>query len=96
MEYNAYTYIVASPSDVLYIWVTNDLQRRISEHKEWKIEWFSKKYGCKKLIYYEYTPYIYNAIEREKELKWWNRKKKIELIETINPSWKDLYNDIIS
>lgn len=96
MEYNAYTYIIASPSDVLYIGVTSDLIRRIGEHKEGKIEWFSKKYGCKRLLYYEYSNYIQNAIAREKELKWWNRKKKIELIETLNPTWRDLYDDIIS
>ncbi len=95
MEYHFYTYIVASESGVLYIGMTNDLRRRISEHKEWKIEWFSKKYDCKKLIYYEHTPYIYNAIEREKELKWWIRKKKVDLINTINPEWREIYDDLI-
>ena len=96
MDYQYYTYIVASPSDVLYIWMTNNLQRRIEEHKEWKIEWFSKKYHCNRLVYYESTKYVYEAIAREKQLKWWLRQKKIELIETINPKWKDLYKDIIS
>ena len=95
MEYNFYTYITANPSGVLYIWMTNNLLRRITEHKEWKLEGFTKKYNCNKLVYFEYTKYIYNAIAREKELKWWNRKKKIRLIETLNPAWKDLYNELI-
>ncbi len=96
MENNYYTYIVSSPSDVLYIGMTNNLIRRMQEHKEWKTEWFSKKYGCTRLVYYEHTKYVQEAISREKVLKWWNRKKKIELIQSKNPEWKDLYESIIS
>lgn len=89
-EYQFYTYIMASNSGTLYIGMTNNLQRRVQEHKSWKIEWFSKKYKCHKLVYFESTKYVSNAIEREKELKDWNRKKKEELIKTMNPTWKDL------
>lgn len=95
-EYQFYTYIMASDSGTLYIGMTNNLIRRVQEHKEWKIEWFSKKYNCHKLVYFESTKYIYNAIEREKELKDWNRKKKEELIKTTNPTWKDLYWVLLS
>ena len=87
---------MASESGTLYIGMTNDLIRRVSEHKEGKIEGFTQKYECTKLIYYESMKYVYNAIEREKELKDWNRKKKEELIRTINPTWRDLYGDILS
>lgn len=96
MKYNFYTYILANPNGVLYIGMTNNLIRRISEHKELKIDGFTKKYNCTKLVYFESTKYVYNAIAREKELKWWNRKKKEELIKTINPTWKDLYEELLS
>jgi len=76
--------------------MTNNLIRRVTEHKEWKIEWFSKKYRCTKLVYFESTNYVCNAIEREKELKDWNRQKKEELIKTKNPTWNDLYWDLLS
>ena len=78
--YNYYVYIVASRSKVLYIGVTNDLARRISEHKESLIEGFSKKYKIYKLVYFEHTIDINVAIEREKQLKKWRRDKKINLI----------------
>lgn len=81
---------MASNSGTLYIGMTNNLARRVKEHKEWNIEGFSKKYKCYKLVYFESTKYVHNAIEREKELKDWNRQKKEELIKTMNPSWKDL------
>lgn len=91
-----YVYILASKKDgVLYIWVTNDLVRRIYEHKEWMVDGFTKRYFVKKLVYYEECPTIESAILREKQLKWGSRKSKIELIESINKVWKDLYEDII-
>ena len=93
-EYHFYVYIIASPSGTLYIGMTNNLIRRISEHKDGKIEGFSKKYSCKKWVYYEHTEYVYNAIEREKEIKKWRREKKQNLIKTINPHWNDLYNEL--
>ena len=95
-DYQFFTYIIASDSGTLYIGMTNNLVRRMQEHKEWKIKWFSKKYHCKKLVYFESTKYVYNAIEREKELKDWNRQKKEELIKTINPTWEDLSWNLFS
>ncbi len=90
-----YVYILANKKDwVLYVWVTSDLIRRIYEHKEWFIDWFTKKYCVKKLVYYEECSDIKDAIVREKQLKWGNRQKKIELIESINKNWNDLYEDI--
>jgi len=80
---------------ILYVWVTSDLVKRIYQHKEWIIDWFTKKYELKILVYYEVCPTIQSAIMREKQLKWWNRKQKIELIESINKDWHDLYNIII-
>ncbi len=89
-----FVYILASISKVLYIGVTNNLQRRLLEHKDQKIGGFTKKYNVKKLVYFEMTDDIYAAISREKELKKWRREKKVNLMESINPSWKDLYYDL--
>jgi putative endonuclease len=96
MEYNFWVYIMASQSWTLYIGMTNDLIRRVLEHKEGKIEWFTKKYGCTRLVYYEHTKYVYDAISREKQLKHFLRKEKEELIKNVNPHWKDLYSEITS
>ena len=85
-----YVYILSSESWTLYIWVTNNLERRRYEHKEWLIEWFTKKYWCKKLIYFEECDDINVAINREKQLKTRNRKKKEWLIKLQNPTRKDL------
>ena len=85
-----YVYIISSISKKIYIGVTNDLLRRISEHKEEKIDGFTKKYKIKKLVYYEETNDIRCAIEREKQLKRWRREKKIKLIERCNSQWNDL------
>ena len=93
-EYNFYVYIMASSSGTLYIGMTNNLLRRAYEHKEGKIKGFSKKYSCSKLVYYEHYKYVYNALEREKEIKKWRREKKQNLIETLNPHWKDLYEEL--
>ena len=79
----------------LYIWVTSDLIRRISEHKQTIDEKsFTAKYNCKKLVYYENYDNIETAIKREKQLKNWHRDWKIKLIETMNPNWDDLYEQI--
>jgi putative endonuclease len=74
-----------------YIGVTNDLVKRIYEHRNNLIDGFTKKYFVHKLVYFEETPDINSAIKREKQLKKWNRKWKIELIERSNPNWDDLY-----
>ena len=79
----------------LYIWVTNDLRRRVYEHKNKVIEWFSKKHNLTKCIYFEKYSHIQEAISREKELKWRKRIKKITLLESKNPYWDDLSNDLL-
>ena len=81
---------MASESGTLYIGMTNNLQRRIYEHKAGLISSFTEKYNCKKLIYFERTNDVDEAIAREKQLKGWVRKKKENLIKTLNPSWEDL------
>jgi putative endonuclease len=78
----------------LYIGVTNDLNRRVFEHKNSLIDGFTKKYNIKKLVYYETFNNIDEAIRREKQLKNWHRQWKINLIESINKEWKDLADDI--
>ncbi|MCF8054477.1 MAG: GIY-YIG nuclease family protein [Deltaproteobacteria bacterium] len=95
IEYNFYVYIMASASGTLYIGYTNNLLRRVLEHREGKTEGFTKKYCCKKLVYFEHYQYVYDAINREKELKKWRREKKENLIKTINPHWNDLYSELI-
>jgi putative endonuclease len=91
MEKQYFVYILTYKSnDVLYIGVTNDLARRIYEHKNKMIDGFTKKYNLKKLVYYEATTDVRSAIEREKQLKNWHRKWKMNLIEEFNPEWKDL------
>jgi putative endonuclease len=91
-----YVYILTNKNKtVLYIGVTNNLKRRIEEHKfEPKNGSFSARYNLEKLVYYESHPWIDEAIAREKQLKAGSRKKKIELINALNPEWKDLYNEI--
>ncbi|MBF0217667.1 MAG: GIY-YIG nuclease family protein [Candidatus Omnitrophica bacterium] len=79
---------------VLYTGVTSDLKKRIYEHKEGLVEGFTKKYNIKKLVYYEIADTIEVAIEREKQIKAGSRKKKIALIESMNPAYKDLYLEI--
>lgn len=92
-NHNYYVYILASDSGTLYTGVTNDLERRVSEHEQGLIEGFSKKYQCHKLIYYEHYTDVRNAIAREKQFKNWNRDKKEKLIKTLNPTWKDLRSE---
>ena len=83
-------YILTSKTGTLYIGVTNDLQRRIYEHKYGLIEGFTKRYNVTRLVYYEETPEVNEAITREKEIKTWRRSKKLDLIKSLNPEWKDL------
>ncbi len=89
-----YIYILTNSSEaVLYVGVTNNLIRRMHEHQNKLIEGFTKKYNCTKLIYYEVTNDVYAALEREKQIKKWNRKKKEHLVNLDNPEWKDLSVD---
>jgi len=91
-----HVYILASKRNgTLYIGVTNDIIRRVYEHKNDLINGFTKKYKVHMLVYYEHANDIYSAIQREKSLKKWERKWKIELIETMNPDWHDLYEELV-
>jgi putative endonuclease len=86
-------YILTNKNNkVLYVGVTNNLTRRIWEHRSKLIEGFTKKYNVDKLVYYEVFDNPAEAIKREKQLKAGSRKKKVELINKLNPEWKDLYN----
>ena len=91
-----YVYIMTSAHNtVLYTGVTNDLARRVYEHKNGLGSAFVKKYNVHKLVYYEQGTDIYATIAREKQIKGGSRKKKIDLINKMNPEWKDLYEEII-
>jgi putative endonuclease len=89
-----YVYILASFRRVLYIGFTRDLRKRIWEHREGVVAGFTKKYNVKMLVYYEMYKDPLEAISREKQLKRWSRGKKIKLIESVNPEWKDLYQEL--
>ena len=90
MEKAYFVYIMASPSGVLYIGVTNDLHRRVDEHASKSSAGFTALHDCTRLIYFESTADIQAAIAREKEMKSWNRKRKERLIRKMNPGWEDL------
>ena len=85
-----YVYILSNKSEMLYTGVTSDLERRMYEHKERLIDGFAKRYQLNRLVYFETTDDVIAAIQREKQIKGWLRKKKIGLIESTNPEWKDL------
>ena len=86
-----YVYILASRRNgTLYVGVTNDLLRRMYEHRHGLVPGFTKKYGVHILVYYEETPDVKAAIAREKQIKKWNRAWKLEIIESMNPDWNDL------
>ena len=85
-----YVYIMTNEQKTLYTGVTNDLERRVYEHKNKLVEGFTRKYNITRLVYYERTADVQAAIEREKQIKGWLRKKKIALVESMNPEWVDL------
>jgi putative endonuclease len=95
-----YVYIMNSPTGTLYTGMTSDLKRRVYEHKQKLIEGFTKKYNVTRLAYYEETSDVQTALSREKEIKKWRRSKKIALIKTMNPQWRDLsvgwYDEVTS
>ena len=92
-----YVYILANKRNgTLYTGVTNNLLRRVLEHKDKIIKGFTSKYGVDKLVYFESHTYINNAIQRESNIKAWKRKWKLELIEENNKEWKDLFYDLIT
>ncbi len=89
-------YILASKRNgTLYIGVTSDLAKRIWEHKNNMVEGFSKRYDVHRLVWYELHETMESAIQREKQMKEWKRKWKLELIESVNPEWQDIYYQII-
>ncbi|MEK7496611.1 MAG: GIY-YIG nuclease family protein [Patescibacteria group bacterium] len=91
-----YVYVLVSKKNgTLYIGVTNDLKRRIYEHKHSLVDGFTKQYQINNLVYYEETADINTAIQREKQLKNWKRNWKLTLIEKLNPNWHDLYEELI-
>jgi len=90
-----YVYIMTSPHNTaIYVGVTNDLLRRVIEHKQKVTKGFTEKYNISKLVYYEEYEYIQDALDREKQLKGWLRTRKDKLIESINPGWKDLTEEL--
>jgi putative endonuclease len=96
-EYNFWVYILTNyKRNVLYIGITNDLAGRLKEHYDnrGKKETFAGRYHCYNLVYYEWYQYVLNALTREKEMKNWARKRKIELIESVNPDWTFFNKDI--
>ncbi len=95
MDKHFYVYILASKRNgTLYIGVTNDLVRRVFEHKAGAVPGFTKKYGVKLLVYFEQFATARTAIQREKTMKFWPRQWKINKIEEGNPLWRDLFEDI--
>jgi len=91
-----WVYILASgPGGTLYVGVTNDLVRRTYQHREGLVAVITKKYGVKSLIYFEQHDTALAAIQREKNIKHWSREWKIDLIISMNPAWRDLYDEII-
>jgi putative endonuclease len=88
-----FVYLLASRSRVLYVGVTNDLERRVFEHKHKLVRGFTAKYDVDRLLYFESTSNVLAAIAREKEIKGWRRSRKVALIESVNPSWQDLSSD---
>jgi putative endonuclease len=90
-----YVYIITNKGNsTLYTGITNDLKRRIYEHKEKLVEGFTKKYNITKLVYYEIYDDAENAINREKQIKGGSRQSKLDLINSLNPNWHELYEEL--
>lgn len=90
MKQNYFVYILTNKSRTLYTGVTNNLERRVYEHRNKLVPGFTARYNIGKLVYFEETPDVLSAIAREKQIKGWLRQKEICLIETVNPQWIDL------
>jgi putative endonuclease len=93
MKKQYYVYLMTNYAHTLYTGVTNDLERRVYEHKNKLVPGFTSRYGLNSLVYFDVTEDVESAILREKQIKGWLRKKKVELIESVNPEWKDLSED---
>ena len=85
-----YVYILSSKTRRLYVGMTNDLARRVQQHKDRMVEGFTSRYNIDRLVYYEETNDVRDAVDREHQIKAWRRDKKISLVESVNPSWDDL------
>ncbi len=85
-----FVYIMTNNSGTLYVGVTNNLERRVHEHKRGEVPGFTQRYKATRLLYDESTPDVRSALEREKQIKGWLRRRKIELIASVNPHWSDL------
>ena len=90
MSRDYFVYVLANWSRTLYVGVTNDLERRLFEHKKGLVKGFTRRYRVDRLVYFEVTTDVLPAISREKQLKSWRRSRKVALIESSNPEWKDL------
>ena len=91
-----YVYIMANKRNgTLYVGVTDDLVRRVWQHKQGLIEGFTKNYGCKMLVWFDSTEDVSSAIHGEKQIKEWHRRWKLRIIEEMNPEWNDLYDSIV-
>jgi putative endonuclease len=90
MKRQYFVYIITNKSRTLYTGVTNNLERRVYEHKNKLVPGFTSRYNIRTLVYFEETPDVISAIAREKQIKGWLRSKKISLIEAVNPQWIDL------
>ena len=88
-----HTYIMASNSFTLYVGMTNNLKRRVREHKSKQVKGFTSRYNINKLVWYETTTDVRSAIARENQLKGWRRDRKVDLITSMNPEWRDLSRD---
>jgi putative endonuclease len=96
MERNYYVYIMTNRVRTLYVGITNDLCRRLDEHRHGLTGGFTSKYKMNRLVHFEQFNYVNGAIAREKEIKGWVRRKKIALIESENPKWSDLSRDLFA
>ena len=96
LEKNPFVYIMASKRNgTLYTGVTSDMVRRVWEHREGRVEGFTKRYGVKRLVYFEAHGDMFAAITRERQIKEWQRRWKVELVEGMNPGWRDLWETIV-
>ena len=91
IAYNFYVYMLTNkPNEVLYTGITNDLEKRIWQHRNLRGNGFAHRYNCDRLVYYEWYQDVRQAIERETQIKSWSRSKKDSLIASMNPEWRDL------
>lgn len=94
-RHHYWVYILTNRSEGFYIGVTNDLTRRIFEHRSGEVAGFTQRYRMNRLVYFEEFQFVSDAIAREKQLKGWRRSKKKQLIESLNPDWRDLGVEIL-